>query len=319
VRRNRGVATAGLATPVEVADMPGGSGEVRERMAESIEADLIRSGDKDQTAPAPPAFELRPPSGAELFRSGDSHRVLIPFGTAAVELQLGDGPRLRTRLKADGVTLAEPGSSLRARFFDPVEVLLVTIDAGHAGALAKSGAGGAGWRAVALTNVEDPGVAALSHEIRRTLLAEHFAQPAYVRSLGEALFLRLLCRFLGEGDPAAHEEKLSPARLSRILRHIDEHLDDPLRAGELAVMAGLSRSHFSRAFQAATGDPPQRYVLKRRVCRARDLLARDDFTIAEIAVRSGFSSQAHLSTAFRDEVGTTPGRYRAAFERDTQG
>jgi AraC family transcriptional regulator len=266
-----------------------------------------------------PAFELRPPSETELFRIGESYRALVPFSTAATDLQIGEGPKLRTRLRADGVTLAGPGAALRARFAEPVEVLLVTIDAGHASSLAEARVGGRKWLVSGFADVADVGVAALSHEIRRTLLSENFAQPAYLHALGEALFVRLLCRLLGEGGDAEPSETLSPARLTRILRYIDEHLDDRIRAGKLATMAGLSRSHFSRAFQAATGDPPQRYVLKRRVCRARELLAHDAPTIAEVAVRTGFSSQAHLSTAFREEVGTTPARYRATFIRQPVG
>jgi AraC family transcriptional regulator len=84
---------------------------------------------------------------------------------------------------------------------------------------------------------------------------------------------------------------------------------------DLAGLAGLTRSHFSRAFQRMTGDPPRRFILKRRLCRARDLLSAAETGIAEVAARSGFSSQAHLSTAFRQELGTTPARYRAAFRR----
>jgi AraC family transcriptional regulator len=97
------------------------------------------------------------------------------------------------------------------------------------------------------------------------------------------------------------------------MQYIDAHLHERISAEVLAQMAGLSRSHFSRAFQRMTGDPPQRFILKRRVCRARDLLSGGDAPIAQIAFRSGFSSQAHLSAAFREDVGTTPSRYRAAF------
>jgi AraC family transcriptional regulator len=39
--------------------------------------------------------------------------------------------------------------------------------------------------------------------------------------------------------------------------------------------------------------------------------------LAEIAAETGFSSQAHLSTVFRKQVGTTPGQYRDAFRGTT--
>ena len=82
---------------------------------------------------------------------------------------------------------------------------------------------------------------------------------------------------------------------------------------ELADVAGLSRSHFSRAFQAATGESPQEFIIGRRISRARELLTDERHTIAEVAAAAGFSSQAHLSSAFKKRLGVTPSRYRASF------
>lgn len=63
-------------------------------------------------------------------------------------------------------------------------------------------------------------------------------------------------------------------------------------------------------FRATTGMTPHRYVLKRRLERARQLFEQVEFSIAEIAIMCGFSSQAHLTLAFRKEYGLTPTEYR---------
>ena len=123
----------------------------------------------------------------------------------------------------------------------------------------------------------------------------------------------LTTRSPAEADASGARQALSPATLSRVLFEIDSRLGEPLDVPHLADVAGLTRAHFSRAFQQTTGIPPRRFVTIRRVCRARDLLAATDAPLADVAASTGFSSQAHMSTVFRREVGTTPAQYRAAF------
>jgi AraC family transcriptional regulator len=73
---------------------------------------------------------------------------------------------------------------------------------------------------------------------------------------------------------------------------------------------GYSRSHFLRMFHATTGMTPHRYVLNRRIERARRRLGDADMSIAQVAYCCGFSNQAHLTLAFRKVCGLTPGEYR---------
>jgi AraC family transcriptional regulator len=84
--------------------------------------------------------------------------------------------------------------------------------------------------------------------------------------LADALVTRLICHFLGEIDRSTPREALSPATIAQIAQHIDGNLSQHIDVAELASMARLTRSHFSRAFQRMTGDPPQRFIMKRRIC-----------------------------------------------------
>jgi AraC-like DNA-binding protein len=105
---------------------------------------------------------------------------------------------------------------------------------------------------------------------------------------------------------------LSRERLTRVCDYIEAHLDDRLTLAGLAAVACLSPYHFSRSFKQAVGVGPQRYVMHRRVERAKALMRRTDQPLASIAQQAGFADQSHLTSVFRREMGVTPGHFRAA-------
>lgn len=103
---------------------------------------------------------------------------------------------------------------------------------------------------------------------------------------------------------------LDPTRLRRVVQHIEHHLEDDLTLADLARVACLSEFHFSRRFALSIGMPPHRYVSRRRLERAMEMIAAGALPLSEIAARAGFSSQASFSRAFRRTVGLPPGEYR---------
>jgi AraC family transcriptional regulator len=105
---------------------------------------------------------------------------------------------------------------------------------------------------------------------------------------------------------------LSRERLKRVYDYVEAHLNKRLRLPDLASIAGLSIYHFSRLFKQAAGIGPQRYVIQRRLERAKTLIQRTNRPLAVIARDVGFLDQSHLTAVFRREIGITPGRYRAA-------
>jgi AraC family transcriptional regulator len=162
-----------------------------------------------------------------------------------------------------------------------------------------------------LPNFHDP----LLGQIATTLAQEvegGFADRILVESLGTALCIRLARQFIGD-LPLPTSKGLSPQRLQRVRDYVEAHLDDDLSLTVLANVACLSPYHFSRSFKQATGVGPQRYVIQRRLERAKGLLRRTSQPLAQIAQEVGFADQSHLSQIFRREVGMTPGRFRAAF------
>lgn len=114
-----------------------------------------------------------------------------------------------------------------------------------------------------------------------------------------------------QASHTVHAHGLPPLRLRRVLEHIEAHLGEDVAQRRLAGIAQLSMDHFARLFRQSTGVPPHRYVLERRIARARYLVAERRLSLAEIAYALGFPSQSHFTTMFRRLVGMTPGSYRA--------
>jgi AraC family transcriptional regulator len=106
------------------------------------------------------------------------------------------------------------------------------------------------------------------------------------------------------------QHTMSPRRLRRVLDFIESNLATDIELEDLASVAGSSRFHFSRAFRDATGFPPYRYLIHRRIDAAKTMLLEDELSIAEIAQQCGFKSRSQFAVMFRRVFGTSPGRFR---------
>jgi AraC family transcriptional regulator len=151
-------------------------------------------------------------------------------------------------------------------------------------------------------------VSTIAHEME-----SGFLDHSLVDALNAALAVRIVRHFV---DPSkitlAPSNRLSRERLQRVCDYIEAHLDDRLTLADLAGVACLSPYHFSRSFKQAVGVGPQRYVMQRRIERAKTLVRRTRQPLAAIALEVGFTDQSHLTSLFRRETGMTPGRFRAA-------
>ncbi len=130
-------------------------------------------------------------------------------------------------------------------------------------------------------------------------------------TLYHAFLVRLLseCSNLSSSVPAM-PHRLAPHRLRRVIEYIDANLADDIALQDLAAVAGTSRFHFSRAFREATGVPPYRFVVSKRVEAARSLLIESELSLSEVAARTGFRSAAQLGAMFTQSLGETPTRFR---------
>lgn len=101
-------------------------------------------------------------------------------------------------------------------------------------------------------------------------------------------------------------EGLSDGRLRLVLSFIEEHLADDLSLERIADVAGISATHLKVVFRGSMGLPVHRYVIHRRVERAKTLLMETDSSVAEIALAAGFSHQSHMARHMRRILGVAP-------------
>ena len=128
---------------------------------------------------------------------------------------------------------------------------------------------------------------------------------------GEALTLALLHHLNGL-DLAARSPRPGALgrRLDLVREYIEANLARPLRLAELAALAGVGVRRFGAIFAAETGWSPHRFVLYRRVERAKELMRDPDLTLAQIAHAVGFADPTQFSRVFRQHTGEAPRMYR---------
>jgi AraC family transcriptional regulator len=97
--------------------------------------------------------------------------------------------------------------------------------------------------------------------------------------------------------------------LRRVLEYIEAHLEQDLLLRDLAKVADLSPYHFARTFKRSVGSSPHRYVLRRRIERAKYHLAAGELSLAAVALACGFGSQSHFTAHFRAATGLTPRQF----------
>ena len=100
-----------------------------------------------------------------------------------------------------------------------------------------------------------------------------------------------------------------PRLLRRLLRakdRMDAASDEEWPIARLASVSGVSKAHFARCFKEAFGVPPHRYLLTRRIERAKTLLRDTDLPVTEIAFQTGWNSLGTFGRVFRDVTGESP-------------
>jgi len=99
-------------------------------------------------------------------------------------------------------------------------------------------------------------------------------------------------------------------RMLRARDAMDRAYAEPLDVPGLAGIANVSEAHFIRTFRATFGEPPHRYLQRRRVERAMFLLRATDRRVTDICLDVGFTSLGTFSRSFHDIVGDSPTAYR---------
>jgi AraC family transcriptional regulator len=235
----------------------------------------------------------RPPEGLELRFGGVTRHVPPPAG-AIILVPAGTPGRVRWSGGFDWLHIyLEPGLVARvaaeACDLDPARLTVPPLDA-----------------------LDLPHFRAAMSAVDCELTTGGAGGPLAAESLANVLAVHLIRHLVAPRRVARGRDGTLPrVRLRAVVEYIEGHLDVRPTLEQLAVVARLSAYHFARQFKAATGLPPHQYVILRRVERAKQLLqAGTDLSLAEVALRAGFSDQSQFSHHFKRLVGVTPGRFR---------
>jgi AraC family transcriptional regulator len=110
-------------------------------------------------------------------------------------------------------------------------------------------------------------------------------------------------------------------QVRKVRDYIDGHIIESILVADLSALIQRSEAHFSRSFKRTFGESPHSFVVRRRVELAAQYMLKTDGSLSDIALRCGFTDQAHLCKHFRQAVGHTPAAWRRAHRarRDENG
>jgi len=130
--------------------------------------------------------------------------------------------------------------------------------------------------------------------------------------VSELLFVEVVRRYVAQLPPegVGWFAGLRDENIGRALQKLHQRPAHDWSLEELAKEVGLSRSVLAERFTHLVGIPPIQYLAKWRIQLAASLLRGGKASLAEIADRVGYGSEAALSRAFKRQVGVAPALYR---------
>jgi AraC family transcriptional regulator len=108
---------------------------------------------------------------------------------------------------------------------------------------------------------------------------------------------------------------LAPWQERRAREILHANIKSGVALKEVARECGLSVGYFSHAFRHTLGVAPHKWLIEQRVVLSKEKLRDDGLSLSDVAAECGFSDQSHLTRAFRQTVGVSPGAWRRALKR----
>lgn len=100
--------------------------------------------------------------------------------------------------------------------------------------------------------------------------------------------------------------KLSGDRIQILDAFIEQHIGSNIGVGDMALKLGLSIAHLTALCRATFRMPPYKYLIRRRMLRALEMLKSGNYRIVEVALAVGFRDQGHFGATFREHFSCTP-------------
>jgi AraC family transcriptional regulator len=273
---------------------------VKRHLNQGMDAELLvqKIANKTSLEPTPQIFEKQVLA-----------KVLTP---GQFELGLGSHSLSRYCYAPGEMILCRRNTEEWVRWHSPIQMVLVTVPDQTFHSVAEE----MGGRAPELNGsplLNDERILALVTAAEADLANGSPAGRIYTDSIGRALAAALMHSQGVLRSPMRHYRGgLSPVQLRRVTSFVHESLHEDVSLMQMAKEAKLSPAYFSQRFHQSTGVAPHQFVLRERVERAKELLAKDDARVLDVAIACGFQTQQHFARVFRAFCKMSPTQFRQA-------
>jgi AraC family transcriptional regulator len=246
------------------------------------------------------------------FPQGFSRRHIISLHHRPPTLGrlLGPFPRSKA-VRHSSLDIIPQGTALGIYGDDETEFIILALEPGFVHKIADE-SGITDTNLVRHLGIRDPQIEYIALALKSEIDAGCPSGRIYGDGLAVALAARLLERYSAQLI-VSHDcnALMSGYTLRRVTNYIEDNLTKELTLAEIAAVAHLSPHYFSRAFRKCTGIPPHRYVIDRRIEKAKKLLSENYLPLVEVGLSVGFQNQSHFTTLFHKRTGVTPKVYRS--------
>jgi AraC family transcriptional regulator len=227
------------------------------------------------------------------------------------------GPPVNARCSCEGVVqhrFASRGdvdilpSTMFARYEEDAPTTQLDIHVTRS--LVQSAADAMGLNADLVTlaprlQLRDPHIEHIGWALKAELESDQPYDRIYAEGLGFSLAIHLL-RHHGRRTPEEPRYGLTRRQLGKVLAYINENLASNLPLAELARLIDVSPTYFKTMFKERVGSPVHKYIVRRRVEYALELIVGSKERLSDIALRAGFADQSHMSRCMRRVIGMSP-------------
>ena len=246
----------------------------------------------------------------------DQHHVLLNLKDEPHRVEnWRDGEHRDFIYHKDEIVVTPAGVRSGWRWHEKSKVIVITLEPEKLQRFAQSEVGvlltGSQLRNLPLFT--DPDICHAGVMLRDALVSRDVGSEILYESLARVFLVKLIQKY---GDRPEDEivfaRGFTAQHYKNVLDFVADHFAETITVEDLANIAALSPSHFSRLFKQTIGQSPMQFVMAYRVEQAKKKLSHQDLPLIDIALECGFADQAHFSRVFKQTEGVTPKTFRAS-------
>lgn len=256
---------------------------------------------------------ILPPNSGSIIGSSQFTITVHEDQPLEMEWQLPSALQMERKIITPGMAHINPADHpIYQRWTGTPHILVIALDRSFLAPIIEEAFAPNGVDLLPQIGVQDPTIGSIVQGWRKELNEGGAGGRLFAEGLATVLVLHVYRTYSEERRlPWIAKGGLGPIRLNRVIAYIDANLDADMGLRDLAAIADVSPGHFGDQFKVSTGQTPFRFILRRRIGRAKELLLNRDMPIVDVALNVGFANQSHFTVNFRKLTGTTPARFRA--------